>query len=322
MKMPKVCATVTTMLFTAGITLCQVQPVYDTTGNIDWGKRTITVKGIGAPNPEMPEATQRPAAVRAAQLMALRNALETIKGIQISSETTIENFMVTDEYVTTSIDGFIKGFKFEPNPHYMSDGSVEISVTVPLDGPHGLGNALYGKGDSIVKDKPTVTVMPTPTKPVDTAKPATPVTTDKPPATATPATPVTDKPTATATPEPAPQIKPQVFTGLIIDAKGLGIKPAMAPKVFDEAGNEVYGTMYVSRDFAVKYGMAGYAKSVEDASKNKDRVGKTPENVKAIKASGANKCDVVISSGDANAVRSSAKNLKFLQECRVIIVVD
>jgi hypothetical protein len=283
MKMQIVCAAFTTMLFAAGISLYgQVQSVYDTAGNVDWGKRTITVKGIGASNPEMPEATRRPGAVRAAQLMAPRNALETIKGIQISSETTVENFMVTDEYVSTSIDGFIKGFKFEPNPHYMSDGSVEISVTVPLDGPQGLGEALYGKGDSIVKDKPVVTAMP----------------------------------------EPAAETKAQVFTGLIIDATGLGIKPAMAPKVLDEAGNEIYGSAYVGRAFAVKYGMAGYAKSVEEAGKNKDRIGKTPEKVKAIKASGANKCDVVLSSGDADALRSSAKNLKFLQECRVIIVVD
>jgi hypothetical protein len=283
MKMQIVCATVTAMLFTAGIALyAQVQPMYDTTGSIDWGKRTITVKGIGAPNPEMPEATRRPAAIRAAQLIALRNALELIKGIPISSETTVENFMVSSDYVTTSIDGFVKGFKFEPTPHYMSDGSLEIAVTVPLDGARSLGEALYGKGDSIVQDKPTVTAMP--------PKPAT--------------------------------VTAQVFTGLIIDAKGLGVKPAMAPKVLDETGNEVYGTMYVSREFAVKYGMAGYAKSVEDAGKNKDRIGITPEKVKAIKASGANSCDVVISSGDANAIRSSAKNLKFLQECRVIIVVD
>jgi hypothetical protein len=312
MKTQMAFAAVVGMVFAAGVTLYgQVQTVVDTTGNIDWCKRAITVKGIGAPNPDMPEAAQRPAAVRAAQIMALRNALETIKGIQISSETTIENFMVTDEYATTSIDGFIKGFKFEPNPHYMSDGSVEISVTVPLDGPKGLGNALYGNGDSIVRDKPAVTKMPEPAA----AK-------EKPVVTATAEPAVKEKPQATAASQPAVPAKPQVFTGLIIDAKGLEIKPAMAPKVFDEAGNEVYGSLYVSREFAVKYGMSGYSKSVESAAKSVDRVGKTPAKFKAIKASGANKCDVVLSTADADIIRSSAKNLKFLQECRVIMVVD
>jgi hypothetical protein len=322
MRIQKLGAAVAAVMCAAGVMVYgQVQPVVDTTGNVDWGKRTITVKGIGAPNPEMPEAAQRPAAVRAAQMMALRNALETIKGIQISSETTIENFMVTDEYATTSIDGFIKGFKFEPNPHYMSDGSVEISVTVPLDGPKGLGCALYGpgKGDSIVSDKPAVTKMSDPVAAIQ--KPAVPAAAE--PST-TPV--VNDKPQATTAPQPAAQtavpVKPVVFTGLIIDAKGLEVKPAMAPKVFDESGNEVYGSLYVSREFAVKYGMSGYAKSVENAAKSADRIGKTPAKFKAIKASGANKCDVVLSNADADAIRSSAKNLKFLQECRVIIVVD
>lgn len=309
MKMQIACAAVTTMLFAAGVTLYgQVQPVGDSgsSGNINWGKRVITAKGIGVPNPDMPEATRRPAAIRAAQVLALRNALEVVKGIQISSETTVENLMLIDDAVSTSITGFIKGFQFEPNPHYMSDGSVEISVTIPLDGSGGLGGALYGKGDSIVKDKPAVTAMPEP----------------KPAVIPTPEPAVKDKPAVTPSPEAAVETKAQVFTGLIIDAKGLGIKPAMAPKVLDEAGNEIYGSAYVGRAFAVKYGMAGYAKTVEDAGKNKDRIGKTPEKVKAIKASGANKCDVVLSSGDADALRSSAKNLKFLQECRVIIVVD
>jgi hypothetical protein len=282
MKVQNACAMVTTALLAAGFSLYgQIQPVGDA-GNVDWGKRTITAKGIGAPNPDMPEATRRPAAIRAARVLALRSALEVAKGVQINSETTIENLMVSNDAVNTSISGFLKGFQFEANPHYMSDGSVEISVTIPLDGVDGLGGALYGKGDSIVRDKPAITAMP--------------------------------EGTAGST--------AQVFTGLIIDATGLGIKPAMAPKVLDEAGNEVYGSAYVSRAFAVKYGMAGYAKSVDDAVKNKDRIGKTPGKVKAIKASGANKCDVVLSAEDAASVRSSAKNLKFLQECRVIIVVD
>ena len=41
----------------------------------------------------------------------------------------------------------------------------------------------------------------------------------------------------------------------IIDAKGLNAKPAMSPKVVDENGQEVYGSAYVSREFAVQQGM-------------------------------------------------------------------
>jgi hypothetical protein len=309
MRVGVACAAVAILLFAAGGTVYGQKQAVGEAGVIDWGKRTVTATGIGVPNPDMPEATRRPSAVRAAQVLALRNALETIKGILISSETTIENFMVTNEYVSTAIDGFIKGFKFENKPHYMSDGSVEISVTVPLDGEKGLAGVLYGvedkadKGEKVTKEDKgdSVTIS------VDDALKLLAL---------------KNTPAVTAMPEPAAQTKPQVFTGLIIDAKGLGAKPAMAPKVFDEAGNEVYGSMYVSRDFAVKYGMAGYAKSVAEAAKNLDRVGTTPGNIKAVKTCGTSGCDVVISAGDADVIRSSAKNLKFLQECRVIIVVD
>jgi hypothetical protein len=319
MKTRTAVAAVAAMVMATGVMMAygQVQSVVDTTGSIDWCKRTITVTGIGVPNPDMPEATRRPAAVRAAQVLALRNALEAIKGIPISSETTIENFMVTNEYVTTSIDGFIKGFKFENKPHYMSDGSVEISVTVPLDGEKGLAGVLYGEGKGNNADKAEKADKTEKAVKGDKGDSITISVND-----ALKLLSIKNTPEVTAMPEPAAQTKPQVFTGLIIDAKGLGVRPAMAPKVLDEAGKEVYGSLYVSRDFAVKFGMAGYAKTVDDAAKNVDRVGKTPEKIKAIKASGANTCDVVISAGDADSIRSSAKNLKFLQECRVIIVVD
>jgi len=70
----------------------------------------------------------------------------------------------------------------------------------------------------------------------------------------------------------------------------------------------------VSREWAVKYGIAGYAREVKDAAKL-DRVGKIPGQIKAIKASGDNSTDIVISNADADEVRSASQNLKFLSEC-------
>jgi hypothetical protein len=99
------------------------------------------------------------------------------------------------------------------------------------------------------------------------------------------------------------------------------VKPALAPKIIDESGKEVYGSAYVSREWAIKYGIVGYAKEVKAAAKL-DRVGSTPGQIKALKAQGDNATDVVISDTDAADVRSAAKNLKFLSECRVILVVD
>ena len=111
------------------------------------------------------------------------------------------------------------------------------------------------------------------------------------------------------------------FTGLIIDATGLGVRPAMAPKIIDENGNEVYGTGYVSRDYAVQIGVVGYEKDLNRAKSN-ERVTDNPIVVKGIKASGSNKADIVISNMDASNVSASAKNLNFMEQCKVMIILD
>lgn len=113
-----------------------------------------------------------------------------------------------------------------------------------------------------------------------------------------------------------------VYTGLVIDARGLSILPALAPRVLDGEGKEIYGAALVSREWAVKYGMAGYAKSVDGARALKDRVGENPAVVKAVRADGPAKTDLVLSPEDAASLRSATQNLKFLSEARVVFVVD
>ncbi|MCU0609210.1 MAG: hypothetical protein MUF22_05540 [Chitinispirillaceae bacterium] len=105
----------------------------DTTGPINWKTRTITATGIGAPDLKQPQAAQRPGAMRAAQMIALRNALEIIKGISIDSKTTVSDKMTGDDQVSSSINGFVQGFRQKGKTRYMSDGSVEITVEIPLD---------------------------------------------------------------------------------------------------------------------------------------------------------------------------------------------
>jgi hypothetical protein len=111
------------------------------------------------------------------------------------------------------------------------------------------------------------------------------------------------------------------YSGLIIDARGTGVLPAMSPKVLDPEGREIYGSAYVTREFAVQQGIAGYAKDVEAAKQN-DRVKGNPLVIKAVEAKGANKADLVISMADANALREIAQAQNFMRQTRVLIVLD
>lgn len=252
-----------------------------TNGSVDWVNRVVRAKGIGAPNPNMPEAAARPAAIRAAQQLALRNALELIKGISLNSQTTIKNCMVESDVVNTSVNGFVSGFTFEPNPRYMNDATVEIEVTLPLDGATGLGGTIFGDNSPLI---------PKQTSPSQKYSPRNQQSTG--------------------------------YTGLIVDAKGLGLKPALMPKIISDNERELYGSANISREFAVQFGMCGYSKSFETAKALVDRIGTNPMVVKAVKISGPNKADVILSKTDSDALQNAAKTAKFLSECRVVILLD
>lgn len=254
----------------------------DCSEGIDWTKRTVCAKGIGAVNPKQPQAAARPGAIRAAQQVALRNAIELVKGVPVTSSTTVANSMTQDDNIRSKVEGYVKGFQFS-QPHYMDDLTVEVFVSIPLD---GVGDIVL---PAIVQPEPAVKTWSWGAD----GKAAAPA-----------------------------NLKSSVYTGLVIDARGLGILPALAPRVLESDGKELYGSANVSREWAVKYGMAGYAKSLDGARGMKDRVGDNPAVVKAVRADGTAKTDAVLSPEDVLSIKSAAQNLKFLSEARVVFVVD
>lgn len=261
-------------------TIKDVEEQVGTSGKVDWTTGVITAVGIGAP-PAQPAnpAQARGMAERAAQVVALRNLLEAVKGVRVDSATTVENFIVTSDVIRTQVSGFVQGATIM-DKKYMSDGSVEVTVGMKLTG--ALAEALLPKG------------------------PATP------PAPLVPGT----APGATA-----PAVSAVAYTGMIVDARGLGVRPAMAPKIVNEDGKEVYGSAWINRDYAVREGMVGYLKDPA-AAKTNPRVTDNPLMVKAQKVSGENRVDLVISNADAAAIHGASQNLSFLEKCRVIVLVD
>ncbi len=255
--------------FIIGITSAAAQPL---DGTIDYVKGTVTATGIGAANLSLPEPVRRPAAIRAAKADAFRNLLETIKGVHITGETTVENYMLASDYIHTQVEGVVKNF-IVTDTKYMNDGTVEVTVEMKLAGDFA---------DVVLPERTGGAV------PIE-------MTTSG--------------------------VSPAVYTGLLVDGRGLGIQPAMAPKIYNEQGYEIYGTGYVSREYAVKMGVVGYHKDVSMA-KQDSRITNNPFLIKAIKASGANNVDVVISDNDAAVLHGMSENLSFLEKARVMIIVD
>jgi hypothetical protein len=117
------------------------------------------------------------------------------------------------------------------------------------------------------------------------------------------------------------EAKDTVHTGLVIDCRGFPVKPALSPKVVDESGNEVFGSAYVSREYATSQGMVGYARDLAAAQTN-EKVADNPLTVKGIRTAEDGDSDIVISNADAALIRGAAENLSFLKQCRVMIVLD
>ena len=110
-------------------------------------------------------------------------------------------------------------------------------------------------------------------------------------------------------------------TGLIIDVRGLGLRPAMSPRVLDQNGGVVYGPGNYTREYAIKNGVVGYAKGLDKASAD-DRVKGNPLVIKGVSTSGANKADIVIANADVMKIQSANSAHGVLRDCRVLFVLD
>lgn len=114
-----------------------------------------------------------------------------------------------------------------------------------------------------------------------------------------------------ATPGAAPRGAP---TGLVVDATGLALAPALAPRLLDPAGAPVYDLRALDPAARAGGGAAYVAPGAEAGPALERRVGAAPRRVRAVAARGT---DLVLSEGDAAAVRG----IEALSRGRVAIVI-
>lgn len=247
-------------------------------GSINYSDRTIQATGIGfIPENVINAGQARRAALRIAKQDALRQLIEIVNGVVVTSETTMSNAMF-DDVIKSQVQGAIRGARQIGEPRYLSDTSIEVTYEVPMSGISA--------------------VVTPPTGFLSAPNPGS-----------VPATAETSGPTTSAT------------TGLVIDARGLGIRPAMSPRVLDQNGGVVYGPGNYTREYAIQNGVAGYSKGLDKAQAD-DRVKGNPLIIKGVSASGANKADVVIGNADVMKIQSANSAYGVLRDCRVLFVLD
>lgn len=111
------------------------------------------------------------------------------------------------------------------------------------------------------------------------------------------------------------------YTGILIDAKGLDSRPALFPQLVTESGDEVFSADFAKPEQVTQYGLVGYFHNRTQAL-TADRIGSNPLIVRALRVTGTNSCDLVISQSDAARIHGSKSNLDLLSRCRVGFLVD
>ena len=112
-----------------------------------------------------------------------------------------------------------------------------------------------------------------------------------------------------------------LFSGLIIDATGLGVEPVLNPVIVSEQGHAIYSSAFISRDFAVQNGVCKYLSSMDQALKD-ERIGNHPLIFKGLRKEGKPNTVIVISMSDYQLLEKTTERHGFLKECRIIIVSD
>lgn len=220
-------------------------------GAINWTRQIITAKGWGIIDPALPQPQARLLAIRAATVVAQRNLLEIIKGVNVHSQTAVADFMAKSDIITTEIDGIVKGAQPVGQP-IEKDGVIEVEMLV----------ALYGPGSIAVPIRKELSL---PKK--------------------TPATKIQfyDYPPIGETDQQALK----KYTALAIDAAGTGVQPALFPRIEDEEGNLLFDAAAILDPGDANFGKwLRLLPALPDSLKRLE-LGNNPYVVKAIKAAGS-----------------------------------
>lgn len=283
--------------------------------NVDWDNSVIRATGGGvAPSRARTQAQARMMARRAAIVDAYRQLAEYVGGVNIDGETTVNMAEVTSDVIRTRVNATIRGARIVKEG-VTSDGGYEVTMEVPLFG-------VSASVASAVMERPaTVEAFPEPEPSVAPAAPAS-VHIDINVGTGT-TTPSVDTGTtgsaassegSSAAPAPAGRAIGG-YTGLIVDCRGLDLKPVMSPVIKNESGQPIYGYKNLDYDKVVSNGMVGYTRDINRAS----RAGSNPLVVKAIALDNHNG-NPILTTADANRVLIENGATHFLDATNVVFL--
>ena len=257
-------------------------------GQINWSAGLLISSGVAAP-PAKKEAKDPQVLEEArtqARALALQHMRDLVLNTRVDSLNLVGSIASRNDIMMAKVESLVKSAK-AVRQEYLSDGTVEVVMQMPL----------YGGFSQLV--------LPEEIKQIETIKTVS---------------------NGNGKPENVLQesradIEAETYTGIVVDARGIQFSPAMAPVIVDEKTREVYGSAFVSREFAVQQGMSGYSRDMQAAGRD-DRVSGNPLMVKGLGTVENSPSTIIISNADASKIKSASEHISFLKKCRVMIVAD
>jgi hypothetical protein len=102
-------------------------------GTMNWTTKVLRVKGNGFGPENVKELGRRKIlAKRAANMDAFRNLLEAVKGVYVTSNTSVQDMMLESDSITAKTRGMLNGMRVI-DVTYSNDGGCEVTVEVNID---------------------------------------------------------------------------------------------------------------------------------------------------------------------------------------------
>jgi len=194
---------------------------------IDWTIFQFRAVGVGVAPEGATGGRAKALAREAAITIAERNLLKVVQGVHITSETQVENLVLTSDIIKTNLEGVLKGAAVVQEKD-LDDGTYMVVVAMPMLGEQGVAQVI---------ELPKLVAEATPKEEVTLAD------------------------------IQEPKVLKGDFTGLLIDCRGLKVSPAMSPIIYGPDDEAVYPRDEITNDTIVNKGVIAYYKSADVAKK-------------------------------------------------------
>ena len=269
-------------------------------GRINYEASVVKAIGLGALAP--PTLTKsRSQDILDAREAALADALRVLgmaaSQVRVTADTRVANYILKSDDIRVRVESVIKNAEVMEEKMLPTSGVYRLIVSARLTGPNSILEAV------------------TPTKEETGEK------TEKVVATKSEPTPVAveSKPDPFAPGMPAPE--GAEYSSLIVDCRGLNMGSCMSPKIYDEDGSEVYGTMKIAPEYVIETGIASFPRSMKEA-RGCPRAGNRPLIVRAHRVADENRYYAVISRSDAERARAANQSSHYFERTAIALLLD